>query len=409
MNKLRLLLCAFLLSSGSASAQDESSDASSRQEILVNKRKEKKAELEPYEVSGAEARIHGYEKIKFPTNIFVKGWRGLRPLIGGMPSGSGTVFGAGYIQGLENQYLQWQVNGRYSTKGYTTADAQVLYPLPEEGRRFEIKGRGEYRNLTSLRYYGVGNDTSVDDRATYLLNDRNAFSHLWINPRGLLSFGAQMGWYSAETDYGDDEEPPESPPPPEEVPGFGVPRTDFAVTGAWVEFDMRDKWAEPPVGVEARVTGLRYEDIDTNLYDFTRLIADVKGYIPLGHRNRILAMRFRTSLSDRDSGSLVPFYLMETLGGAKTIRGFDEFRFRDRRNLLLQIEYRWEVWAYIDMTVFMDAGKVFADMDDFNFKDLHTGYGVGLRIHTPAGWRLRFDLARSIEGIKLHISSGPSF
>ena len=97
------------------------------------------------------------------------------------------------------------------------------------------------------------------------------------------------------------------------------------------------------------------------------------------------------------------------MGGAQTIRGFDEFRFRDRRNLLLQVEYRWEIWAYIDMPVFVDAGKVFADMDDFNFKDLHTGYGFGLRIHTPGGWRLRFDLARSTEGIKFHVSSGPSF
>jgi hypothetical protein len=410
MRKLSLLVCLLLALGGSAAAQNESGNASSRQEILLEKRNEKKEQLEPYKVTGAEARIHGYEKIKFPTNIFVKGWRGLRPLIGGMPSGSGFVLGGGYIQGLENQYFQWQVNGRYSTKGYTTADAQVLYPLPEEGRRFEIKGRTEYRNLTSLRYYGIGNETSVDDRATYLLNDRNAFAHLWINPRGLLSFGAQAGWYSAETDVGDDEDRSEETiPEPVVLPGFGVPRTDFAVTGAWVEFDVRDKWAEPPVGIEARFTGMRYEDIDTNLFDFTRLIADVKGYIPLGHRNRILAMRFRTSLSDRDSGSFVPFYLMETLGGAKTIRGFDEFRFRDRRNLLLQIEYRWEIWAYIDMTVFLDAGKVFADMDDFNFNDLHTGYGFGLRVHTPGGWRLRFDLARSVEGIKFHVSSGPSF
>jgi outer membrane protein assembly factor BamA len=285
----------------------------------------------------------------------------------------------------------------------------VVYPLPQEKRRFEIKGRTEYRDLTSLRFFGIGNDTSKDDRSTYLLNDRNAFAHLWINPRGLLSFGAQVGWYSAEAGPGDADQSAETVFDATELPGFGVPRTDFAVTGGWVEFDIRDKWAQPPVGIEARFTSLRYEDIDTNMFDFTRLIADIKGYIPLGYRSRIVAIRFRTSLSDRDSGSDVPFYLMETLGGAKTIRGFDEFRFRDKRNLLFQVEYRWEVWAYIDMTVFADAGKVFADMDDFNFKDLHTGYGFGLRIHTPGGWRLRFDLARSTDGIKFHVSSGPSF
>jgi outer membrane translocation and assembly module TamA len=100
---------------------------------------------------------------------------------------------------------------------------------------------------------------------------------------------------------------------------------------------------------------------------------------------------------------------METLGGAETIRGFDEFRFRDRRNFLIQAEYRWEIWAFVDMTVFVDTGKVFSDLDDFNFEDLHTGYGFGLRVHTPGGFRLRFDVAHSVEGFKLHISSGPSF
>ena len=46
----------------------------------------------------------------------------------------------------------------------------------------------------------------------------------------------------------------------------------------------------------------------------TRVIADVKGYIPLGPKNRILALRLRTSHSLDDENDEVPFYLMETLG-----------------------------------------------------------------------------------------------
>ncbi len=407
-----LLLSAILVSS-SLAAQEEASDetkaASTRQEALRRQREEKAKKLEPYKVSGAEARIRGWEKIKFPQKIFIKGWRGFRPVIGGMPQGSGTVFGGGYIHGLENQYFQFQANGRYSTKGYTTADAEIVYPTPQEQRRFEIKGRTQYRNLKSLNFFGVGNDTSQDDELTYRLNDRSAYSYLWFNPRGLLSIGAQVGWYSAETGAGADDDSAETVYNPADLPGFGIPRNDYGVAGGWVEFDIRDKWAEPPVGVEARVTTLRFEDLDENDFDFTRLIADVKGYIPLGHRNRILALRFRTSHSDRENGSLVPFYLMETIGGAQTIRGFDEFRFRDRRNFFIQAEYRWEIWAFVDMTVFVDTGKVFSDLNDFNFQDLHTGYGFGLRVHTPGGFRLRLDLAHSAEGFRFHIGSGPSF
>ena len=121
-----------------------------------------------------------------------------------------------------------------------------------------------------------------------------------------------------------------------------------------MEFDVRDKWQEPNVGVVARVTGERYEDTGLSRYDFTRIIADVKGYIPLGYRSRVIALRLYSSHSLPDEGKQVPFYLMETLGGAKDIRGFREFRFRDTRNFLVSAEYRWEVWSYVDFTFFFD-------------------------------------------------------
>ena len=87
----QLLVVSLLLGAGPVAAQEESSEekktASTRQEELRRKREEKAKHLEPYEVSSTESRIRGFEKIKFPQNIFVKGWRGFRPVIGGMPSG----------------------------------------------------------------------------------------------------------------------------------------------------------------------------------------------------------------------------------------------------------------------------------------------------------------------------------
>ena len=185
-------------------------------------------------------------------------------------------------------------------------------------------------------------------------------------------------------------------------------RFQFVVGGGWVEFDIRDKWSSPEVGVVARVTALHYEDTGISFYDFTRIIGDVKGYIPLGKRNRILALRLYTSQSEPQEGKSVPFYLMETLGGAADIRGYREYRFRDTRNLLVSAEYRWEILPYADMTVFFDAGKVFRDRKDFNFDKMHTGYGIGLRAHS-ANFVLRLDLAQSLEGFRFHIGGGPSF
>jgi outer membrane protein assembly factor BamA len=391
------------------SVEAQEAEAETREELLLRKRREKAASLSPYEISKAEARVKGFEDARFPQKIFQKGWRGFRPVIGGMPSGSGTVLGGGYIRGLENEYFQFQANGRWSTKGYTMADAEFVVPPPQSGRRIEVKLRGEYRDFTSLRFYGLGNDSSKEDESTYLLNDRSFTGYFWLNPRGLFSLGAMGGWVSTLTDTGEDDESIEDVFDPAGVPGFQDPRTEFAFTGGWVEFDLRDKWEEPGVGIVARVTSTRYEDTGISLHDFTRIVGDVKAYVPLGYRNRVLALRLRTSHSLADDGKEVPFYLMETLGGAKDVRGYREYRFRDTRNLLVSAEYRWEVWNYTDFTFFFDAGKVFNDASDFNFDKMHTGYGVGMRVHAPPNFVLRFDLANSTEGLRFHVSGGPTF
>ena len=393
--------------SASETESSQENPARTRAEQLLQMRQERSLQLTPYEVSSTEARARRWEKAKFPTKWLVKGWRGFRPIIGGMPSGSGAVFGAGYIHGLESQYLQYQLNGRYSTRGYTMFDGELVYPPPQARKRLELKLNGAYRDLTSLRFYGLGNESDVDDRSTYLLNDKTVMGSAWFNPRGLVSFGAQGGIVRSRSDSGDVEPSVEDvfdPTPP----GFGD-ETEHAVFGGWAEFDLRSKWVEPNVGVVFRVTGLRYEDRDLNQYDFTQLVGDFKAYIPLGPKNRILALRVRAQYSDPDDGHEVPFYLMETVGGAATIRGFREWRYRDRGNLLMSAEYRWEVWTYLDFSFFIDTGKVFVDTDELNFDGLKTGYGFGLRFHAPGGFSLRMDLANSFEGFKFHIGGGPSF
>ena len=172
---------------------------------------------------------------------------------------------------------------------------------------------------------------------------------------------------------------------------------------------LRDVHVIPSAGVSIRVDAARYDDRTSDLYDFTRVVGDVQAQIPLGYRNRMLALRVRSSSSVGENGGMVPFYLMETIGGANSIRGFREYRFRGSRNLLLNAEYRWEVWTYVDFAFFYDAGKVFSDSDDLDFSDMQSGYGFGIRGHAPGGTVFRFDFARSNEGFKLHIGGGPSF
>ena len=195
---------------------------------------------------------------------------------------------------------------------------------------------------------------------------------------------------------------------PTAVPLFGT-QTDYNVVGGFVRVNLIDVYNYPRVGLEVTVEGWRYDDQDLDRFSFSRVVGQVRGQIPLGTRNRRVAFQLRTSHSTADSGNAVPVYLMETLGGANTMRGYGEYRFRDTRNLLVNVEYRWEVWTYTDFAFFYDAGKVFREADDLDFHDLHSGYGFGMHMHAPGEVFFNVDLAQSDEGFRLHIGSGLGF
>ena len=389
-------------------AVQNSGPPTTRQEILQRQREEKRGELTPYVVSGAEDRVSRLETFRLPRRIFAKGFGGFRPVMGGMPSGSGFVFGGGYIAGYNHELIQFTANARYSTRGYTTFDTGVIFPTPASRLPVQAHVRAEVRDLTSLRFFGLGSQTSESGRSTYGLEDRSIEAGVTATASRFVEMGATARWMNAEVGPGAEDPSLEERFDPFQTPGFGT-KTDYLVYGGHLVLHLRDAYVIPSAGVSVRVDASRYDDRNSDLFDFTRVVGDVQAQIPLGYRNRILALRVRSSNSVGENGGSVPFYLMETIGGATSIRGFREYRFRDRRNLLLNVEYRWEVWNYVDFAFFYDAGKVFSDADDLNFSNLKSGYGFGIRGHAPGGTVFRFDFARSNEGFKLHIGGGPSF
>ena len=379
-----------------------------RQEILQRQREEKGGALTPYVVTSAEDRVGRLETLRLPRRIFAKGFGGFRPVVGGMPSGSGFVFGGGYIAGYDHELIQFTANARYSTRGYTVVDTGVIFPTPASGLPVQAHVKAEVRDLTSLRFFGLGPESSASGRSTYGLEDRSIEAGVTATASRFVEMGITARWMTAEAGPGAADASLEERFDPFQIPGFGT-QTDYLAYGGHLVLHLRDAHVIPSAGVSVRVDAARYDDRDSDLFDFTRVVGDVQAQIPLGYRNRILALRVRSSSSVGENGGMVPFYLMETIGGANSIRGFREYRFRGGRNLLLNAEYRWEVWTYVDFAFFYDAGKVFSDSADLNFSEMQSGYGFGIRGHAPGGTVFRIDFARSNEGFKLHFGGGPSF
>ena len=160
-----------------------------------------------------------------------------------------------------------------------------------------------------------------------------------------------------------------------------------------------------------RVTVDRFDDRNGGRQSFTRTDVDLRQFIGFFADRRVIALRGLVSSTTASDGSIgVPFYLMPTLGGKDSLRGFHDYRFRAPHALLLQAEYRWEIWSGLDGALFTDAGKVAMRRADLNFDRLETDYGVGFRFNTSEGVIMRVDAAfGSRDGKRLHIVFGGVF
>ena len=125
-----------------------------------------------------------------------------------------------------------------------------------------------------------------------------------------------------------------------------------------------------------RIEFSRYEDRDFDAYSFNRLDVDLRQFVPFLAERRVIAGRAYVSTSDTKAGQVMPFYLMPYLGGNDTLRGFREYRFRGPHALLLQAEYRYEIWSGLDGALFYDAGKVALQRSDLDLKNLENGLWV---------------------------------
>ncbi len=175
----RLTVCGLGLGTGmwpayaTAQTADDDEPARTRQGIRRRQQEAKQDELVPHVVSPAEERVRFLETWRLPRRLFAKGVRGFRPVIGGMPSGSGFVEGGGYIAGYNNDLLQGTANARYSTRGFSEYDAGLIM-LTRVNNLSPVEGflTAGYRDYTALRYFGLGGDSSRGDRTTYGLEDR---------------------------------------------------------------------------------------------------------------------------------------------------------------------------------------------------------------------------------------------
>ena len=92
----------------------------------------------------------------------------------------------------------------------------------------------------------------------------------------------------------------------------------------------------------------------------------------------------------------MPFSELPHLGG-DFLRGYTYDRFRDRIAAFATLQYYWDISPYADLSLFVDAGRVYRSLDDLTLDHLRVGFGPGVAVH---GDKFLFEtyLGSSIDG-----------
>jgi hypothetical protein len=396
-------------------------------------RERRASQIEPYEPGFVERQVLAFEKAERPSFLDFN-LLGFYPRFLGIARGSkvaagvrfwkpdigGTTFdvhGSAFwsIAGYEYYDVQF---GRIPHRGkqfpVRVAQSLEVYQLgdmePGESGRVILNGSVRYQHYPRVHYFGQGPDTTPETESNFL--DQKAFYEViggyQFSKR--FSLTGRAGYMQAFVGPGEDPDEPST----REVftdataPGLDDPQPDFLVLSGQALWDGRDVPGNPRKGAVVGVQVAHVGDRGGQEFGFTRVATDLRGFVPLGSVQRVLALRAYLSSDNPDAGQRVPFYLQSDLGGSHTLRGYDSFRFRDNHVLLLQAEYRWYPAPAVELALFGDAGRVSPDFSGV-FGRLRADAGAGIRFKSDVTTYFRLDVAKGDEGWRVSARFSQAF
>ena len=345
----------------------------------------------------------------------------LHPVTSTVAAGAGLGVGLGY---------RFPTSGGWETaaeavvtfRRYWSAELQSAY----RGERGRVAAYARIRQMGQLSYFGPGMQSEVNDRTNFLLRDPVVGAVASARVANWMAAGVRVEEIWPDVGRG---RSPRYPSLEErfsalDAPGLNVqPR--FGRYQGFLEFQAPSAVAQNlNRGGRYRIAYGLYDDQQFNRFSFTRIDVEARHKFAVFGPHRRLTLHGWMATTEPRSGNTVPFYMQPTLGGGGevrsvgeniigsdgsrlTLRGFDNYRFRDLNLMLLQAEYRIPVWGPVDVSVFADAGKVAARRTDLNFSGLKRDYGFAISMMRGPATVVRTDFGfGGGEGMHVKISFG---
>lgn len=407
MRQLWILSTWLLVAALPLPAAAQTSAPATRAEALRQQREQKQQDLRPNQRDRLQRIL---DVIEDPP-LFLVATEGFHPKLGSLTSGSSLAVGIGYrTRTLLNRYGILEAWTAGSLRQYWAIEGRATFP-DLAGGRVMAEGVASLREYPRESFFGLGPDSLRDDHTSFLLRTSQVSGRAGVRLAPVVMVGGGLGLLTPRTGPGKRRELPSISDrfDSSSVPGLGD-EVNFQVSSGFLEVDYREP-KNARRGGWYRVDFSQFRDRDGGAWSFKRTDVDLRQFIGFFADRRVIALRAFMSSSDALAGSAgVPFYMMPTLGGHDTLRGFRTYRFRGPHALLLQAEYRWELWSGLDAALFHDAGKVAFQRSDLGLTDLEHNYGFGFRFNTANGVILRVDTAfGSRDGKHLHIVFGGVF
>lgn len=400
--RTRLTLALSLLSIAAGTAAANAQDT--RAEEIRRQQSERQQRVVPPQKPIVERAIDRLEQWGFISGQP----RGVYPWLGSIYPGGGIGAGAGVRKEFGDDGAV-NVTAGYSIRSYAIGQADVALPTFAKNRG-TITLSGKYIDAPDVKYYGVGNETSKDARSYYGYTPTIGGTRLDFALSKYFDVGAEISYLDVSTSASRTAPSLDAQFGPADTPGFEYSKFSFINSTARASFDWRKRLGYSGSGGVYRVRFDDYRDRDHDRYSFRSLEAEALQLFPILRANWVIAIRGVATVTNVDDVNDVPYFLMPSIGGGASVRGYPDFRFRDRNRMVMNAELRWTPARFMDMLLFYDTGKVEARRQDLDFDNLKNSYGIGMRLIGPKGYAVRAEAAHSREHrVRLTLSAGGAF
>jgi Omp85 superfamily domain len=294
----------------------------------------------------------------------------------------------GRVYGYESGDEQWSVVAGIKQRVERDFDAEYQLGRLRE-QRWSINTSVVYDRDGTTRFFGIGNESLESNESNYTSEQERAQIQVGFN----LTHAWQLQ-YTGRVQVIDVQPGTLSKVPSiETVFGPGTLGTDHLVLNRLgIVYDTRDNLTVPNRGVEViTYAGLASRNGFLNDSLYSEAGGDGRGFWPVGWDTVLVghaAIRYLLTAHD------LPFWALSSvgggeseLGGAQPLRGFGSGRFYDRDYFAASFEARHKLMTVdftstavdVEVSPFVDVGRVFAHSSTMPLEHLHPVAGLGFR------------------------------